>query len=247
MHWALRRQFLIAVTVIVVTGLVLLGLWFVFFYHAPSCFDGVQDGSEQGVDCGGPCARLCTAPTVTALWARSVEAGPGVYHAVALVQNPETDAGTASLPYTFSLYDSNNILVAERSGVMYLNPGEVAPLFESDIVTGNRTPAYTFVSFGSAVWQTMDRMTIPVSVMSQSLDSTALKLTAYVENTSALPVATFTVTALLYDANSNLVTASQTTLDGLDAHEGKNIVFTWQEPFAVPVVRADLIPRLVQQ
>ncbi len=246
MRWAARRQFLIAMAVLVLSGLVLFGLWFVFFYHVPSCSDNVQNQGETGVDCGGPCAKLCVAPAVTALWARSVEVAPGVYHAVALVQNPRTDAGTSALPYTFDLYDSSNILVAERSGVMYLEPGEVAPLFEPDIVTGNRVPVRTFVSFGPAVWEKMPRTSIPVSVVSQSLDQQGLKLTAHIENTTALPVAAFTVAALLYGADGNLVAASQTAVDGLAAREGKDVVFTWQEPFTTAVVRADIIPRVAQ-
>ena len=235
------------IAVIVVIGLIALGFWFVFFYHSPSCSDNTQNQGEEGIDCGGPCSKLCEIPSVTALWARSVEIAPGVYHAVALVQNPRTDAGTTALPYTFDLYDSSNILVAERSGMMYLDPGEVVPLFEANITTGNRIPAHTFVSFGPSVWQKMDRTDVPITIVSQSLDSTALKLTAQVQNSSAFPVPAFTVTALLYDASGTLVTASQTAVDGLAAREERDIVFTWQEPFSAPVIRADIVPRLSSQ
>ena len=37
---------------------------------APSCTDGVQNGTEQGIDCGGTCPMMCaigTTPTVSAL------------------------------------------------------------------------------------------------------------------------------------------------------------------------------------
>lgn len=232
-------------SIIVAIGLILLGLWFVFLYRAPSCSDNTKNQGEEGVDCGGPCSRLCLAPTVSALWARSVEVAPGVYHAVAMVQNPRTDAGTASLPYTFELYDSSNVLVAERSGVMYLDPGEVAPLLEPNVVTGNRTPAHTFVSFQPAVWEKMERTDVPIGVVSQSLDADALKLTAHIKDTTAFPVPSFTVTALLYGADGTIVAASQTAVDGMAAREERDIVFTWQEPFAAPVTRVDIVPRLV--
>lgn len=244
MRWALRRQFLIALGVLAVAGLSALVGWYLFLYTAPSCTDKSQNQGEEGIDCGGPCAKLCAAPTVSALWARSVEIAPGVYHAVAMVQNPQIDAGTAGLPYEFLLYDDSNILVAERSGVMRLDPGEVIPLFEPAIVTGNRVPTRTFVSFGPAVWAKTARTEVPVRVVSQSLDSASLRLTAHVENATASPVPAFMVTALLYAADGNLVTASQTALPGLAAREGKDLVFTWQEPFSSPVVRIDIVPRL---
>ena len=244
MRWALKRQFLYALSVFVVIALLIAGGWFVFFYHPATCSDGIQNQDEMGIDCGGVCKKLCTAPRVSALWARAVLVAPGVYHAVAMVQNPETDAGTEHLPYTFSLYDDNNILVAERSGIMYLRPGEIAPLFEANIITSNRVPAHTFVQFGQAVWSKMDRAENPIAIVSQSLDSEALKLTAHMQNKTVYPLARTTITALLYDAEGTLVNASQTVLSNIPARGEKDIAFTWQQPFAKPVARFEITPRV---
>ncbi len=246
MRWALKRQFLFALGILAILGALAFGIWVSFFYHAPSCFDNKQNGDETGVDCGGGCARICQVPTVTALWARSVEAGTGVFHAVALVRNPRSDAGTTALPYHFSLYDVNNILVAERRGTMYLEPGEVAPLFEGDIVTGSRTPVRTYVDFGPATWEKMPAPAVAVSVDAQTSPAditSSLTLSAHVTNLTALPLPPTVVTALLYGADGNLVNASQTVVTGLPARGEKNIVFTWQTPFANPVTRIELTPR----
>ncbi len=248
MNWAFRRQFLYALAIFIALGLVLTGVWFAFFYHQATCFDGIQNQDETGIDCGGSCQKLCAVPRVSALWTRAVQAGPGVYHAVALVKNPLTDAGTVSLPYTFSLYDNNNVLVAERSGTMYLGAGEVAPLFEGDIVTGNRVPVSTFVTFGPATWEKMKPEGAPlISVSKQSAPAdveSSLRLTAHITNMTPLSIPEATVTALLYDANGNLVNASQTVVADFPARGERDITFTWQEPFTAPVIRIDLVPRL---
>ncbi|MDO8523935.1 MAG: hypothetical protein Q7R74_01765 [bacterium] len=244
MNWAFRRQFFYALAILIALGLVLTGVWFAFFYHVSTCSDGIQNQDEGGIDCGGSCTKLCTAPLVSALWARAVEAGPGVYHAVALVRNPETDAGTDALPYTFSLYDADNVLIAERSSTMYLAPGEVAPLFAGDIVTGNRIPMRAFVRFGTAIWQKMESEQNPIRVTSQNLDQEALRLTAHIENATAIIIPRATISALLYDAEGNLVNASQTTVSDFPARGEKDIVFTWQKPFSAPVVRFDVTPRV---
>ncbi len=244
MRWALKRQFLYALGVCIAIGLVLTGGWYVFLYHAATCSDGIQNQDELGIDCGGVCKKLCTAPRVSALWAQAVEVAPGVYHAVAQVRNPESDAGTDSLPYTFSLYDASNILVAERSGVMYLRPGEIAPLFEANIVTGSRVPAHTFVQFGQAVWQKMDTVQNPIQVVSQSLDQTALRLTARIQNITVYPIPQTVITAFLYDDAGNIVNASQTTVSNLPARGAQDLVFTWQQPFTKPVVRFEVTPRV---
>ncbi len=228
---------MIALGALGVVLLIALLSWFVFFYHAPTCSDGIKNQNETGIDCGGLCSVLCQAPRVSTLWARAVKVAPGVYHAVAMVQNPEVAAGTESLPYTFSLYDSDNILVAQRDGIMALDPGEVVPLLEANIVTGSRVPVRTFVEFHEAVWKRTERVKNPVTVDSESLDQQALSLSAHVTNTGTEPVSKVVLTALLYDASDVLVAASQTVVNNLPPRGEENPVFTWQEPFSSPVVR----------
>ncbi|MBV9349213.1 MAG: hypothetical protein JO026_00500 [Patescibacteria group bacterium] len=84
----------------------------------------------------------------------------------------------------------------------------------------------------------------PVRVISQSLDQSGLRLSARIRNISVRPVPAAVITALLYDANGNLVNASQTTVSELLPEGEKDIVFTWQEPFSEPVVRAEITPRV---
>ena len=246
MRWAFKRQLFFALAVLVILLLLFSGGWYFFFYHSPTCFDGAQNGSETGVDCGGSCAKICQAPAVTALWVRAVPAGPGVYHAVALVRNPRSDAGTMALPYHFSLYDANNILVAERSGTMYLEPAEVAPLFEPDIVTGNRTPTHAFIDFGQSVWTKMTAPPQLVKVDSQTSPAdimTTQSLSARVTNLTAVALSSTVVTALLFDASGNLVNASQTVVANLPPLGTQNITFTWQQPFTATVTQVELTPR----
>ncbi len=244
MRWAFKRQFLYALGVLLVVALLGTGVWLVFFYHAPSCSDGVQNKDEVGVDCGGSCKKLCQAPRVSALWVRAVPVAQGVYHAVALVRNPETDAGTSALPYTFSLYDDKDILIAERRGTMRLEPNDIVPLFEANIITGNRIPARTFIDFGQSVWEKMVKSDNPIRIVSQSLDQDALTLSAHIENLTALSIVSTAVTALLYDVDGTLVNASQTTITDLPARAEKDIIFTWQLPFSKPVVRVEITPRV---
>lgn len=246
MEWGAKKQALYALVVVVAVGVVAALISFAVLYKPASCFDGIKNQNEAGVDCEGACSRLCVPPNVTALWARSVKVADGVYHAVAMVQNPETAAGTMSLPYSFSLYDTDNILIATRNGTMKLEPGEVVPLLEANVITGSRTPARTFVSFGPAVWNTMSRTENPLTVGAVSLDEKTLRLSAEVNNGSVTDVPQATLTALLYGADDVLVGASQTVLTDIPARGMKTAVFTWQEPFSAPVVRSVVTARLTQ-
>ena len=244
MPWASQRQAMFAGGALLIVLVIGVAGWFLFFHHTATCFDGIQNQTEEGIDCGGMCDKLCQAPRVSALWARSVKVAPGVYHAVAVVKNPETNAGTTALPYTFSLYDSENVLVAKVEGTMKLEPGEVVPLFYPNIRTGERVPVKTFVAFGQAVWKKTARSQSPVVVDASPVDATLLSLSVRVQNTTAKPVSKVILTALLYDASDTLVTASQTFVTDIPARGEKEAVFTWQEPFTSPVVRSTVSARI---
>src|SRR6185295_2480947 len=127
-------------------------------------------------------------------------------------------------------------------GTMYLGAGEQVALFEPNVVTGNRIPAHTFVEFKKATWQKMDREQSPIGVTEQHLDEQGLRVTATIQNLTALPVLSASVTALLYDANGNLVNASQTIVTNLLARASKDLVFTWPQPFTAPISRVDIVP-----
>jgi hypothetical protein len=242
--WATKRQLMyaggVALFVLAVVALVSL----VFFYKPPSCSDGVMNQKEEGIDCGGECTHLCQAPRVSALWARSVKVAPGVYHAVAMVKNPESNAGSLRLPYTFSLYSAENTLIAERDGVMVLEPGEIVPLFEPNVITGERTPARTFLTFHQGVWEKMERTPVPISIDSEFLDQNNLTLSARISNVNPTAVERAILTALLYDSADVLVAASQTVLTELPPRGQKQVTFTWQEPFIPPVARVVITSRL---
>lgn len=244
MRWALQRQILFALGVFAVFLVIGGWVYFSYFYTPPSCFDGVLNQDEEGIDCGGSCALLCEAPNVNILWARSVKVAPGVYHAVAMVRNPNTGA-SGSISYEVSLFDDENILITRRPGVFTIGPGEIVPLFEANISTGERIPARTFVDIFPGPFETAERMLSPVRVLNFDLNEEALRLTATIQNQGTEQISDVRIIALLYNERDTLINASQTLSGTLDVGERKDVVFTWQEAFPEPVARTDIVPRII--
>lgn len=246
MPWAVQRQLLFALVILIILGGAGFFLYITFLYIPPSCSDGVQNQDEGGVDCGGACLKLCAAPNVTPLWARAVEAAPGVYHAVSLVRNPDTGAA-GTVRYTALLFDEENILIASRNGTLFMTPGEVVPLFVPNIPTGERIPSRTFIDIEPGPWQRAERAESTVRVLDWDFQDEAARLTARVENYGALNVGEVIVTALLYNASGTLIGASQTRFPSLTARERREAIFTWSEPFSEEVVRIDILPRVTPE
>lgn len=243
MQWSLARQLLYALGALVIVGIAAIFVYGTYFYTAPSCFDNAQNQNEAGVDCGGVCAKLCAAPNVSALWARAVPVTQGVYHAVALIRNPDTGA-RGMLTYEVSLFDSENVLIARRTGSLDIGPGEVRPLFEPNVSTGERIPARTFVDITPGVFEKEERISSSVRITSWDFDEENRRLVAMLHNQGTTPVGDVVVTALLFDTDGTLTAASETRSEGLTAGARATLTFTWPLPFTAPIERVDILPRV---
>jgi hypothetical protein len=242
MSWSFRRQALYYAVAGFILIVVLFGAWRAFFVRTPTCFDGVKNGIELGVDCGGACALICsdTAKAPVVLWARSFEVSPQTYSAAAYVQNLNLGAGARGVKYSFQLFDSTNLLIAERDGTVDLPPVHTIPIVESGINVGTRTVARTLFSFsGLPVWHTNTTEIVPLHLTQQSLNPDASRLSANVVNDSAQDAAHVTVAVVLFDGKGVARAASKTVIDSLPRKSQKPIIFTW--PGGVPnIVRAEM-------
>lgn len=243
MSWAGQRRAGIAFGIVAVLAFLTALSWYVFIYEPPSCFDGIQNQDELGVDCDGVCQRMCVAPRTDALWTRAVKTADGVYHGVALVKNPLPNVSGTDLAYVLSLYDRGNILVAERRGTFELSPGETRIVFEPNVITGERIPVRALLKIDGGVWERSDALQSTIRMRLGELSEETRTLTAELENLTATPIENVVATALLYDSEGVLVTASETRLDVLPARGRYAATFTWPEPFERPVVTSDVIVR----
>lgn len=216
-------------------------------HHAPSCQDGVKNGTEEGVDCGGSCPNICSFKVADPIvhWSRSVSVVPGVYTALALVENTNDSYQALSVPYSFQLRDAQNILIAEQTGTLELPPHTIVPVFETGIKTGERIPAHTTFLIAPHITWTHSAFSPPdVSVLSRALSATTTspRLSVRIRNNTLATFLDLPVVAALYDASDNLVHASRTVIPELGPTGDRDIVFTWPAPFAAPVARIDVTP-----
>ncbi|HVT74960.1 MAG TPA: hypothetical protein VHD69_00880 [Candidatus Paceibacterota bacterium] len=242
--WSGRRKF--GYFLIFLAGLVLLvGLpAFFVFYRAPTCSDGRQNGAETGIDCGGACAKLCpadyAAPRI--LWSYSVRIVPGIYNALAYVQNPNPSVEASGLPYLFKLYDAQGLLIVQKAGRAYIPAGQKLAVFEAGIDTGKRIVARTTFEFtGEPNWK-KGALLLKLRAQNTALSQGDLpRADVDVRNDSLDTYSGVTAYIILYDANDNRVSFSKTILDPIAPNEKQTIHFTWPEAFPVPVVRTEVL------
>lgn len=238
--WAFWRRIEYFIGGAVIFLAVSIFLYAQFLYTPPTCFDGRQNGSERGVDCGGTCSRICafdvSEPVVR--WTQSFRVTDGQYNAVAYIENRNQTIGTTELPYTFSLYNEAGALITERTGTTFLPPGSVYPIFEGRIDVGTEIPARTFIEFEPVDdWRVVPVGREQFEVRSRTLTSADSKprLDAAIFNTSLETARNVEIVATIFDARGNALTASQSVVPTMRGRTTENVVFTWPEPIAKTV------------
>jgi hypothetical protein len=251
MNWALKRQIIIVALILGVLGILGTIILYPKLNPPPTCTDGKQNGTEQGVDCGGSCKRICPFATndVVVKWARAFPVTDEVWNAVAYIENPNVSAAARRVPYEFRFYDENLTFIARREGYAYIAPNGTSAIFEGGIKVGSRSPKSTEFRFlADPVWESIDPRNNDIKIFPSNQkvenETTRPRYQATVTNTSQLyTVEDIDLIAILYGADGNAVAVSQTAVEGLVPQESTNVYFTWQKPFPASVTRTEILPR----
>jgi Mg-chelatase subunit ChlD len=234
--WAFWRRVQYGAGYVTVLAGLITGVYFLYFYAAPTCFDLKMNGEEIGIDCGGACTRICafTVRPPVIRWAQSFPANVGQYNAVAYVENANQFAGTPELRYTFTLKDREGIITT-RTGTTVLPPDSTYPVFEGRIDTSGRVPTETTLTLEPAdLWlpYAFGRAQFRTSDLALTGADSRPRLNARIENGELTPARDVEVVATIFDARGNPLTASQTFVPDIAARSGRDIVFTWPVPIA---------------
>lgn len=249
MSWAARRRFIILLILGAVVASFLAVVLIAALYKAPSCSDGVQDGNEQGIDCGGSCPYLCSAleqpPTV--VYTTPLPGISGRTDIIASVVNKNPDAAAKAVPYQVSLFGADHNFVQQVNGTVDLPPNATVPIFVPNIATGNQTVTSAFLTIASSApaWYALssDPRTVP-SVSNVTLGGTtaAPQITATLTNPSIMTLSNVLVYVIVHDTQGNVIGASQTVVPSIFGQEQATATFTWNAPFSTEPTSLEVVP-----
>ena len=250
MSWASKRRIIYLSGFLAIVLAIAVTVYFVYFYKAPNCSDGVQNQDESGIDCGGSCEKVCSFQAIdpVVLWSKTMKVSEGVYNVISLVENPNPKMEARDVQYSFKLYDENGILIKERLGVVDILPRSIFPIFEGNIFVNNRTPArspiFEFISDFEWVRSSGESPELVVSNKNLIQNGRGAQLEAFIENKSVQNLKDIDVTAILSDDSGNVVGFSQTIVKRLNRNDSKKIIFTWNEMDTSNIVKTEIIPLL---
>lgn len=222
------KQVLYGIFYLAVLGGIGAGIYLLFLRPGASCFDGIQDQGEQGVDCGGPCARQCasvnTQPIVPLGGVSFFSPLPGSESVLVKLENANASSGASSFDYAITLYGTDgSTTVASIQGSSFIYPDEV-----KYIVVPNEPVAATVASgsivIGNVQWAAASSMgQAPVFSFTNVTDAPGqngfVTVSGNITNDSVSSYSVVIVDAVFKDAFGTPVGASQTQIDSLAAGE----------------------------
>jgi archaellum component FlaF (FlaF/FlaG flagellin family) len=255
--WSSRRKLNYAS--IVIGGIILIvGLpAFLLLYKAPTCSDGKQNQGEGGIDCGGPCVKLCSSAFLPpeVIWTKFEPVAPGLYNVAAYVINRNPTGAAYDVPYEMQLFDAEGVLITTKDGTATVPPNRNTILFQGAVSTNKRIPAKAVVtdSFAVAAEQLWTKQTdklgnLAIADKKYSEDQNSSSLQVTLQDNAVTPYRNLSVYVVLYDGQGNAIDFSKTIIDSVPANGGSVIApFTWPVSHNGKVVSIEVLPVLESQ
>jgi hypothetical protein len=247
MSWGLRkRNSIISIFFLII--MIIIGYYiFDALYEPPNCFDGKQNGEEEGVDCGGFCVLLCEHQVIEPIvhWSRFFEVSPGIYNVLAYIENPNPVGGVENVSYKFGIYDKENTLLQERTGEMKIPPKSIIPVIEPTLVIGKlEAERVSFDFTENLVWTRMEPNKSVIVIQDEELldKDTEPKIVATLTNVDIVPIYDLKIIVIVYNKDDNAIASSSTILDKITGGNSAKVFFSWPNKFKNEVYRFEIIP-----
>ncbi len=244
--WATKRKMIVWLFLFIVFLITLFFSYKIFFDKDPTCFDGIKNGKEEGVDCGGACEAVCAfhATDVNVFWARTFSLNNGYANIAALLENPNFDYALNGM-FAIKVYDKNNIRIIDMKKHISFVPAEKKMLFLPTIYIGKAIPAKTFVSFEDVESVLEDKaVKSDVYLISKFLEydkeNDVSRMTISVGNDSLVPIKNIEVSVILYGKQDKVINAGQTFIDILKKRDRQQVYITWPGKFDEQVIKTDV-------
>jgi hypothetical protein len=170
----------------------------------------------------------------------------GLYNVASLVINQNLNGAALNVPYKISLYDKEGVLIVERTNTVTLYAHRNSLAFDPAVQVGKRIPAKVTFEFTQApVWfKSHDALGSLATINKEYVeDENGSSLEVTFENRSLFPLKNINVGVVLYDIDGNAVGFSKTSIDSINANNGREVApFTWSISRSGKVISEEVYP-----
>lgn len=241
-----NKQIIIAVSFFLFWGLVGFGASRLFA-EGPTCFDGIQNQGEQGIDCGGPC-KPCPPilEKIKVLKVEAVRADSQSFDLLARIENPNREYGGSEVSYRFEIFDQENALIKKVEGVTFIFPSQAKYVIETP-VNLLASPWKVSFSIQNVNWQRLANFeNVGLEIYEKKYtelppgQAYVSKASGIVQNTSNFDYKKIEIVVVLYDSRENIINFQRTEMLTFYANDKRYFEVSWRKPIYKKVQRFDM-------
>lgn len=231
----LKQIVIIAVYIFIFLGIV----FFIFsILHSPSCKDGIENGKEEGIDCGGECPQKCEKiPRLKELKISPITIIPyqGKCDLVAEITNANQEYGFDGVEYVFSIYKDKN-KIDQRSGKTYILPNEGIYLIETKIPCEEIPDKAELEIKGKEAKEFQEDGRPKLEVLNKSfhyskMADTFFEVNFQVANRSGYDFYSLDMRAIVVDESGNFIAINKSNINSIKSGEIRDFRIFWPSEF----------------
>lgn len=246
MYKRVEKQIVIGLIFILVIGGIGYGFIDYFFIIEPTCFDGIRNGKEEGVDCSFLVCGVACEPEILPLniiSQRLIEIKENDYDFVARINNPNSFFGASLVRYKLNIRENDGTIL-DNSGTFYILPGQTRFLIVPGIRTANGAAAVS-IDITEIEWEKVEAFgNINFSVQRKSysvIDQNGVfsELEAVILNDSDFDFDKVEVEVILFDENNEIIAVNRTDIRTFLSRTERHFKASW--PVELPeTIRQDI-------
>lgn len=244
MYRILKRIFIAAIFFLII-GALITGIYFIT-HSRPNCDDGIQNGQEEGLDCGlVACGVSCPPPVLrlTATDPKLVKIGEGDYDFIFKVHNPNAVYGANFVDFDLTLVDASGTEVYKKNHDFYALPGQTKYVIIQALKPSGE-PASGKVKLKSAQYTTINNflnVSFPLRNQETLVNGSRSEFRGVIQNNSDFDFDFVEVRSVVIDnASGAIIAAARTNVRTLLSKSERQFEADW--PFVIDFskVRVDV-------
>ena len=240
------KQLVIGLVFIIVVSAICFGVYNIFRVK-PTCFDSIQNGKEEGIDCGTLACGIACAPEIQPLQVISsqvIKISQGDYDFVVKVYNPNPDYGSSLVSYDLVVTTEINT-TTNSAGNFYILPGQTKFLVWSSIKSGEEVSDIK-LDIRDVLWEKLKSFS-DANFIVQSKNYSILnkgsifsELSVSVFNNSNYDFDKVDAVAILFDSEGGIVGVNKTEIRTFLSRTTRDFKLTWPNQLGAEVATTDV-------
>ncbi len=223
MSGRILKQVLFIITFLVIIGAVFFAIYWRNFFPATTCSDGIQNQTEDGIDCGVICGISCEEKYLNELsYSNPQIFRLGDFASIYFdIQNPNLNFGLTNFKYQIDFIGFADKILKSVSGESFVYPGESKRIVEAgQKVLGEIRSAKVY--FSGINWKPASdfrSIRLENKGTKTSREGDFFVVSGTVKNLNSFTISQIVINAFLLDKDNNVLGASKTKLEQLPAFE----------------------------